>query len=57
METIFFGLCVGLKPEKNKVVFFGKKSFFFGKKHNLKKTGQNFFFFSILNIYSHYIAS
>ena len=38
-------LCVGLQPEKNKLVFFGKKRFFSRKKHSLKKTGQNFVFF------------
>ena len=36
---------LGLQPEKNKLVFFGKKRFFSRKKHSLKKTGQNFVFF------------
>ena len=47
---------LGLQPEKNKLVFFGKKRFFSRKKHNLKKQAK-ILFFSFLSIYSHHIAS
>ena len=40
---------VGLQPEKNKLVFFGKKAFFSAKKTQPEKPGQNFV--SFLNIY------
>ena len=45
---------VGLQPEKNKLVFFGKKRFFSRKKHSLKKTGQNFVFFIFKHLFTLY---
>ena len=45
---------LGLQPEKNKLVFFGKKRFFSRKKHSLKKTGQNFVFFIFKHSFTFY---
>ena len=45
---------LGLQPEKNKLVFFGKKRFFSRKKHGLKKTGQNFVFFIFKHLFTFY---
>ena len=53
---VSFGMvCLGLQPEKNKLVFFGKKNGFFReKKHILKKTGQNFVFFIFKHLFTFY---
>ena len=47
-------IIIGLQPEKNKLVFFGKKRFFSRKKHSLKKTAQNFVFFIFKHLFTFY---